>query len=63
MAERTFLVGVVVPDFCDQAYLRDRDLKIHAQDESAAIQKFIEEYKGYWLRPEEFKFVRIIKEG
>ena len=49
-----------MPGFCDQAYLRDRDLVVQASSKEEAIGLFIAHYREYWLRPEEFKFVQVL---
>ena len=56
----SYKVGVVVPGFCDQAYLRDRDEIISAASEESAIQQWIKNH-DHWIRPDEHKFVQVIK--
>lgn len=52
-----YLVGVDAPTFCDQAYIRDRDEKIQAENASAAIKIWLENHK-HWIRPDEIHLVK-----
>ena len=53
----TFIVGVDAPTFCDQAYIRDRDEKIQAENAQAAIKIWLENHK-LWIRPDEVHLVK-----
>ena len=54
-----FIVGVIVPGFGDEAYLRDRDKLVGAQNAAEAREKYIAELSKYWLRRDEFRFVKV----
>lgn len=55
---KRYLVGVYVPSFCDQDYLRDRDETIQAESPEDARAEFIK-LKGGWLRAEERKLIQV----
>jgi hypothetical protein len=57
---RAMKVGVVCPEYCDQAYIRDRDMIVFAVSEEHAISQFIHQYKDNWLKPEEYKLVKVL---
>lgn len=57
--KRSYVVGVVCPEFVDQGYIRDRDLRCWAVDDKDAINQFYEERKT-WLRDDEKKLVKIL---
>lgn len=54
---KRYSVGVFIPSFCDQDYLRDRDETIFAESAEEAKETFLK-WKGGWLKPEERKFVK-----
>ena len=55
------VVGVNCPSFCDQAYIRDRDIKVSAEyTKQEAVALFLSEYRE-WLRPDEKNLVRVLE--
>lgn len=61
---KKLLVGVIKEDFCDQDYLRDRDLVVplyEGETETDAIRLWMEEHK-HWIRADEKKYVNVIRE-
>lgn len=52
-----YLVGLDVPAFCDQPYLRDRDEVITAQSAEEAKAIWIKNHE-HWLRRDEVFYVK-----
>lgn len=44
MSNKTYKVGILIPKFCDQRYLRDRDEDIEANSEKEAIEIYKRDY-------------------
>lgn len=62
---KKLLIGLDVPDFCDQDYLRDRDEVVplfEGETEADAIALWIKERHG-WLKTSEHKYIKVFKEG
>jgi hypothetical protein len=54
-----YKVGIIIPSFCDQKYLRDRDRDVIATSQEEAIQIYKEEYAfKYFLNDNEKKAVQ-----
>lgn len=61
---RKVLVGVIKEDFCDQDYLRDRDLVIPLYEgelDGYAKALWMDANKN-WIRADEKKYVKVIRE-
>ncbi|HZW82057.1 MAG TPA: hypothetical protein VFF14_01370 [Candidatus Deferrimicrobium sp.] len=58
----TYIVGVWKPDFCDQDYMRARDLQVKARDAEEAIAKYIQKKHNHdqWLAVNEFSLVKVL---
>lgn len=52
-----WMVGVVMPSFEDQRYLRDRDMEVIAYTAEDAKKEWFEHY-SHWIRPEEKHLVQ-----
>ncbi|MEK5060963.1 hypothetical protein MHB81_21740 [Paenibacillus sp. FSL H7-0326] len=57
-----WLVGVVMPTFVDQRYIRDRDLEIAAPTAEDAKRKWFEHMKN-WIREDEKHLVKVVRKG
>jgi D-hexose-6-phosphate mutarotase len=56
-----YTIGIIIPTFCDQRYLRDRDLEIEADSEDEAIEKYKTEFAfKSFLNVDE---IRAVKQG
>jgi hypothetical protein len=55
-----YKVGVYLPSFCDQAYIRDRDLVIEAENEKEAISQWCVRMKN-WIREDEKHLVKVLE--
>lgn len=60
MQEKNYKVGIIIPDFCDQRYLRDRDENIIADSEEKAIEIFTEKKIRNFFNDDE---IRMVKSG
>lgn len=58
MKKRIYKVGIIIPSFCDQKYLRDRDREIEASSEDKAIEEFKEYAFKHYLNENERSAVR-----
>ena len=61
---RKVLVGIVSPNFCDQRYLRDRDMVIplvEGETDKTAIGLWIKDMSGF-IRYDERGLVKVIRE-
>ena len=50
---KIYKIGLIMPSFCDQRYLRDRDKEIEANSEVNAIKKFKEYAFKHYLNSDE----------
>lgn len=52
------IVGLYIPDFCDQGYIRDRDERVLAKNEEEAKVIF-RDLKYTWLCDNEIRFIKV----